>query len=386
MTCKTNSSVYTNVLELLLAEGSGGFREALETLLNEAMVIERSRHLKASPYERNEERAGYSNGFKSKCLKSTLGELSLSVPQVRDSNFYPSCLEKGSRVDRALLLTLAEMYVQGTSTRKVTKVVEQMCGLSVTSMEVSRAVSSLDDVFEKWRNREIGKIKYLYLDARYEKVRHGGSVVDCAVLIACGVNEQGFRKLLGTSVSLSEHEVHWRDFLEKLCSRNMHGIELIISDAHSGLKAARKAVFPSVDWQRCQFHLQQNAQAYVPQKSMKSPVAAKLRAIFNAENLAEAERLTTLAVDYYKQSAPRLSVWIEENMREGLTVFKYDETHRKKIRTTNMLERVNKEIKRRTRVATLFPNEESCCRLVTAILMEISEEWESGRRYIDFEK
>ena len=385
MTCDANSSVYDAVLERLLTEGSTGFKSALETLLNEAMKLERSRHLQASPYERTDERKGYSNGFKDKQLKTALGQLSLKIPQVRDSDFYPTCLEKGSRTDRALLLALAEMYVQGTSTRKVSKIVEHLCGFSVNSMDVSRATKQLDEEIALWRNRKLGLTKYLYLDAPYEKVRHGGTVVDCAVLIACGVDVEGKRKLLGVSISLSEHESHWRAFLESLNERGMHGIELIVSDAHSGLRAARTAVFPSVKWQRCQFHLQQNASAYVPKKSMKLEVAAKLRAIFNAENITEAKRLTEMAVKCYSAKAPRLAAWIDENVFQGLTVFDFPENHRRKLRTTNMLERVNREIKRRTRVATLFPNEASCCRLVTAILIEVSEEWETGHRYINFD-
>ena len=314
MACENDSSVYEDVLELLLMEGSGGFKSALEVLLNEAMKLERSHHLKAQPYERTQERVGYSNGFKPKQVKTGIGSLSLSIPQVRDSDFYPRCLERGSRIDRALLLSLAEMYVQGTSTRKVSKIVERLCGVSVNSTEVSRATLHLDEELSRWRQREIGKIRYLYLDARYEKVRHGGSVVDCAVLMACGITPSGHRKLLGISVSLSEQESHWRTFLERLNERGMHGIELIVSDAHSGLKAARRAVYPSVQWQRCQFHLQQNAQAYVPRLSMRRSVAGKLRAIFNAENRDEANRLVQQAMDDYQKSAPKLAAWIEENI------------------------------------------------------------------------
>ena len=211
-------------------------------------------------------------------------------------------------------------------------------------------------------------------------------MIDCAVLIACGVDNNGYRKLLGVSVSLSEHEVHWRTFLESLQQRNLYGVELIVSDKHAGLVAARKAVFPSIPWQRCQFHLQQNGQSYIPRKEMKQAVASDIRAIFNTEKRDEAERLVGLAVKKYEDTAPKLSAWMEENLFEGLTVFNFPEEHRKKIRTTNMLERVNKEVKRRTRVATLFPNEASCCRLVTAVLMDISEEWETGKRYLMFDE
>lgn len=227
---------------------------------------------------------------------------------------------------------------------------------------------------------------YLYLDARYEKIRHGGAVVDCAVLIASGVLATGHRVLLGVSVSLSEAEIHWRTFLEGLVKRGMHGVEMIISDSHSGLRSARRAVFPSIPWQRCQFHLQQNAQSYVPKRSMKKEVADKIRYIFNAENKPRAMEMLKEAAAHYEKSAPDLSIWMEENIAEGLTVFDFPEHHRKKIRTTNSLERINREIKRRTRVATLFPNEASCERLVSAILMEISEEWETGRAYLKMDE
>jgi transposase-like protein len=220
------------------------------------------------------------------------------------------------------------------------------------------------------------------LDARYEKVRQDGAVVSCAVLIATGVMEDGRRTVLGTSVSLSEAEVHWRDFLLSLKKRGLHGVELITSDDHIGLKSALKSVFPSVPWQRCQVHLQRNATAYVPKVSMRKEVASDLRSIFNAPNMTEAKRLLEMNVEKYKTKASRLSSWMEENIPEGLTVFTLPESQRKKLRSTNMVERLNKEIKRRTRVATLFPNEASLLRLVSSILVEISEEWETGRKYL----
>lgn len=384
MSCRLipEESVYDQIMELLIQHGSGELTRVYEHLYNEAMLIERGRHLRAMPHERTEERQGHANGFKNKTIKSQAGKLTLKIPQVRDSSFYPMSLERGSRSDRALVSALAEMYVQGTSTRKVTSVIEKLCGFDVSSSEVSRANKQLDESLEQWRNRPLGKIVYLYLDARYEKVRHGGSVIDCAVLVASGVLETGRRVLLGVSVSLSESEVHWRTFLESLVKRGMHGVEMIISDAHSGLRAARRAVFPSIPWQRCQFHLQQNAQSYVPRQSMKKEVADRIRYIFNADNKSRAMDILKETAAHYEKSAPDLSAWMEENIPEGLTVFDFPEQHRKKIRTTNLLERINREIKRRTRVATLFPNEASCERLVSAILMEISEEWETGRAYL----
>jgi transposase-like protein len=228
-------------------------------------------------------------------------------------------------------------------------------------------------------------MRYLYLDARYEKVRQDGQVRNSAVLLAVGVNEDGKREVLGVSVSLGEHEVHWRNFLQSLVSRGLSGVELIISDDHAGLGRARQAVFGGVPWQRCQCHLQRNAQAYVPRRSMKASVAADIRAVFNAPDRQEADALLRKTVTKYAQDAPRLADWMEENLPQGLTVFAFPESHRRLIRTTNGLERLNREIRRRSRVVSLFPNDGSCLRLVTAVVMEISEDWETGRRYIRWE-
>jgi transposase-like protein len=272
-------------------------------------------------------------------------------------------------------IALAEMYVQGVSTRKVKAIITQMCGTEVSSTQVSNATKMLDDEFAKWRERPIGEIIYLYLDARYEHVRMDGQVLDCALFTAIGITAEGKRQVLGVSVSYSENEVHWRNFLESLVKRGMYGVKLIISDAHSGLKAARKAVFPTCPWQRCQFHLQQNAQAYVPKKSMKKPVASDIRSIFNAPNLEEAKRLLRLIVKKYESSAAKLAEWLEANIHEALIVFSFPETHRTKLRTTNLIERLNKTIKKRTHIVGIFPNDKSCIRLVTAILIEINEDW-----------
>lgn len=385
MTRPSEYNAIGDVVKLLADDGFDALGEAIRRIINEAMRLERQNHLGVGPYERSDARCGYANGYKAKTVQTRVGALELDVPQVRDSSFYPSSLEKGLRSERALKIALAEMYVQGVSTRKVAKITEQLCGFEVTSTQVSRAAKELDEVLEQWRNRPLGAFLYVYLDARYEKVRHNGSVIDVAVLIAIGVAETGKRQILGTSVALSEQEAHWRDFLRGLQERQLHGVRLFISDAHEGLKAARKAVFPSVPWQRCQFHLQQNAQAYVPKKEMKKEVAAAIRNIFVAADEAEAKRQLNLLMERYEKSAPRLAAWAEHNIQEGLTIFQFPEDHRRRIRTSNVLERVNKEVLRRTRVATLFPNEDSCLRLVSAVLMEISEEWETGRTYLTFQ-
>ena len=386
MTHQNQSSEVAAVVQLLANEGFEGMANAMQILLNEAMKLERSEYLNAQPYQRTDDRRSYANGFKDKTVNSRLGKLELHVPQTRDSEFYPSALERGERSERAFKLAIAEMYVQGVSTRKVAKITEELCGTEVTSMQVSRAAAMLDEELEAWRTRQLSQVEYLMLDARYEKVRVAGSVRDCAVLVAIGVLPTGQRSVLGVSVSLSEAEVHWRDFLRSLKTRGMQGMKLVISDAHEGLKAARKAVMPSVPWQRCQFHLMQNAMQYIPKLEMRKQIAQDLRNVFNARDIDDANEELKRFVSLYKDSAPNVATWAEKNIPEGLTVFQIPKDHRKRMRTTNMLERQNKEIKRRTRVATLFPNEASLLRLVTAVLVELSEEWEtSNMRYLVFE-
>ena len=370
-------------LEKLTAEGLEGLPEMIRVLINEAMQIERERHLNAKPYERKEERRGHANGYKPKTVKTRVGEITFEVPQVREGGFYPDALEKGMRSERALTLTLAEMYVQGVSTRKVSAITEQLCGTEVSASQVSRAAKLLDEMLETWRGRTLGEIVYLNLDARYEKVRQAGKVQDAAILLASGVKKDGKRVILGISVSLSEAEEHWRAFLESLVARGLHGVVLVVSDDHVGLKAARKMVFNGVPWQRCQFHLQQNAQSYVPRVSMRKEVAEDIRTIFNAPDREIAQIYLDKAVDKYSILAPKLADWMEVNIPEGFTVFSFPKEHQRRLRTTNNLERLSQEIKRRTRLIRVFPNEQSCLRLISAILMEVSEEYELGRIYLE---
>jgi putative transposase len=382
MTHQVQTTALDEITELLAEHGFDGLAQAVTALLNEVMKIERSHALGAGPYQRSEHRNGHANGFKPKTLHTRLGALTVAVPQTRGVEFYPSALEKGVRSERALKLAVAEMYVQGVSTRKVAAITQQLCGLEVTSSQVSRAAEALDAELEQWRSRPLGEAPYLILDARYEKVRHGGAVVSCAVLVAIGIDPQGKRSVLGVSVSLSEAEVHWRDFLAGLQARGLHGVRAVVSDDHAGLREALRARLTGVPWQRCQFHRMRNALAFVPRPSMRAEVTASLRAVFDAPDRPEAQRQLDLAVKKYRAKAPRLAEWLEANVPEGLTVFSLPAGHRRRLRTSNMLERLNEEIKRRTRVAGLFPNEASALRLVSAVLMEISEDWESGRKYL----
>lgn len=383
MTCQVQDSEGLSAVELIAVHGLEALPQAVAALINEAMRVEREHHLGAAAYERSEARCGYANGYKARTLKTRMGALDLRVPQVREGGFYPSSLERGLRSERALKLALAQMYVEGVSTRKVARITEELCGFEVSSTEVSRCATLLDEELSAWRSRPLEAYPYVILDARYEKVRQAGQVLDAAVLLALGVNLEGKREILGVSVELSEAEVHWRHFLTQLQGRGLCGVKLIVSDDHAGMKAARMAIFPSVPWQRCQFHLQQNAAQYVPHQHERKAVAEAIRAIFNAPDVDEAKRLLERFLTTWEPKAPKLTAWAAAALPEGFTVFALPPAHRRRLRTSNAIERVNKELLRRTRVATLFPSDTSCERLVTAVAMEISDDWLTGRTYLN---
>jgi len=385
MTYQQDCTLPADLLQQVSEQGLDVLPDLIRTIINAAMQAERQHYLNAAPYQRTPEREAHANGFKPKTMHTRVGKITFDVPQVREGGFYPEALEKGLRSERALTLALAEMYVQGVSTRKVKAITEQLCGISVSSAQVSDAAALLDTELEKWRNRPLGEYPYLFLDAYYEQVREDGQVRDLAVLTAVGVNLGRKREILGVSVSLSEHEVHWRAFLESLKARGLGGLQLITSDAHEGLKTARLAVFGSIPWQRCQFHLQQNAQAYVPHKYMLAEVAEDIRIIFNAPDQTTAEAYLARTVQKYQKTASRLAEWMAANIPDGLAVFAFPVAHRRWLRTTNGVERLHREVRRRARVVSIFPNPPSCLRLVSAILSEISEEWLTGRTYLSFQ-
>jgi len=281
---------FGEAIQLLAEHGFDGLAEVLELLLNEVMKIERCEALGAAPYQRTQQRRGYANGFKDKTVCSRVGHVHLEVPQTRDVDFYPQALERGICSERALTTALAEMDVQGVSTRKVSKIVAELCGHEISSSTVSRLATQLDEELQRWRERSLGEVPYLVLDARYEHVRRGGTVVDRALLVAIGITADGHRTVLGLSVSDSEAEVHWREFFKSLVARGLRGVRYLVSDAHEGLRAARQACFSGVPWQRCQFRLMQNALGYVPREAMHDEVVADLRDVFAAPDRAEADQ------------------------------------------------------------------------------------------------
>ena len=382
MTYQSDFTLPSELMEQIASQGIDFVPELIRIVINAAMQAERQQYLRAAPYQHSPERRGHGNGFKSKTVGTRMGEITVDIPQVREGGFYPEALEKGQRSERALTLTLAEMYVQGVSTRKVSAIVEQLCGTSVSSTLVSKAAAQLDETLEAWRNQPLGEFRYVFLDARYEKVRQNGQVRDAAILLAVGVGVDGKRHILGVSVSLSEHEAHWRTFLQSLVTRGLGGLQLITSDDHAGLKAARIAIFGGVPWQRCQFHLQQNAGAHVPRQEMRQEVAEDLRTVFNAPDRHTADAYLAKIIQKYTQTVPTLAAWLEKNVPEGLTVFSFPAAHRRRLRTANGLERLSREIKRRTRVVSIFPNEVACLRLISAVLMEIDETWQTDKVYL----
>ena len=385
MTYPSDCTLPKEILEQIAEQGLDYLPELIRVVINAAMKAERQRYLGVAPYERSPERCDQANGLKDKTMQTRMGDITFDIPQVRQGEFYPQALEKGLRSERALTMALAEMYVQGTSTRKVNAIVEKLCGSQVSSALVSKATAELDPLLGGWRNRPLGEIVYLYLDAHYEKVRLDGQIVDMAVLIAQGIDAQGKRRLLGVAIGLGEAESYWRTFLQSLIKRGLCGIRLIISDDHAGLRQARQAVFGGIPWQRCQYHLQQNAAAYVPRKDMLAEVAADIRKVFNAPDRPMADVCLKQIVQKYEKSASHLSDWMESNLPEGLTVFAFPEAHRRKLRTNNSLERLSREIGRRTKVVSIFPNEAACLRLISAILMEQDEVWQTKRFFLSME-
>ena len=369
------------LMEQLIESGPDDMAAIFAGLFNLAMRIERERFLGANHYERTPGRRGYANGTRPKKIDTPAGTVTLEVPKTagHQAPFYPQALERGRRSCRAVMLAVAEMYIKGVSTRDVEAVMAEFGLERLSSSQVSRAAALLDEELAAWRNRPLGEIRYLLLDARYEKVRDGGVVRDAAVLSAIGIGPDQRRRVLGVSCAISEAEVHWRAFLESLVARGMRGLAYIVSDDHSGLGAARRAVLGGATWQRCQFHLAQNAIHHAPNLAIRKAIGRELRRVWNAEDLAGAEVELVRLVEAYRDNAPKLAAWLEEAIPEGLAVFSLPERHRKRLRTSNPMERsIQQEIKRRTVKIRVFPNEASLERLVTAVLVEIDEKWQTA--------
>jgi transposase-like protein len=354
----------------------------MQVLLQGLLEEEMTAHVGAEPYERTEGRRGHRNGYKPRSLKTRVGTLDLLVPQDREGRFRTELFERYQRSEKALVLALVQMYLEGVSTRKVKRITEQLCGLEISRSQVSALVVDLQVEIDAWRSRPLAKrYPYLVIDARYEKVRRRPHVVSQAVLVVVGIGEDGRREVLGTYLADSESEATWSDVFKDLKGRGLEGVQYVVSDDHEGLVAAVQRYFQGAVWQRCQVHLVRNLLAKVSPKD-RPWVLGAWRAVREAETPEEARARLRELVEALEAKHPEVAAWLEEAGEEALAVYALPEEHRKRMRSTNMLERLNQELKRRTRVVRIFPDGASCLRLVTALAMETSEEWEA-RIYLD---
>jgi len=371
----------------ILLDDPGFLKGVVERVVQDLLEAEMTEHVGAAPYERSVARTGQRNGHKPRALRTRVGTLNLAVPQDREGTFSTRLFSRYQRNEKALCLALMEMYVEGVSTRKVKEVTEALCGTSFSKSLVSSLAGSLDAELEAWRSRplEAKAYPYLLVDARYEKARVDGRVVSQGVLIVSAVREDGLREILGVEVADTESEATYQELFRSLKRRGLSGVELVVSDDHRGLKAAIERHFQGASWQRCQVHYARNLLGMVGHANRKE-LAADLRAIFAAPARKQALQIASSVAEKWREKGnEKVACHIEEHVEECLACLCFPESHRRRIRTTNSLERFNQELKRRTRVVRIFPNREACLRLVTALAVEQSEEWVTGRRYLNME-
>lgn len=361
-----------------------GLARLVEQVLNQILEAQVTEQLKAKPYERTEERQGYRNGRRDKPLVARIGRLVLEVPRVRSGSFSTEMFARYQRSEQALLLAMVEMVVNGVSTRKVRAVVEELCGTEFSKSTVSSLCKGLDETVKEWNNRDLKSQEYPFLlvDALAIRVRKGGRVRQSHVLLATGINHEGYREILGFFLGDSESEVSWSELFSWLKARGLKGVDLVVSDEHKGLVKAIERHFPGATWQRCQTHFIRNVLDACP-KSLQKELHGRLRLIFDAPDMETARRLLRETMEAYAHRAPKAVAKLEAGFEDAMAVMALPERYRKRLRTTNGVERLNEEIRRRERVIRIFPNEESAVRLIGAVLVEIDEAWTTGKRYFD---
>jgi len=381
-----NGSERVGLAQAILLDDPGFLRGIVERALQAILEEEMTAHLGAGRYERGEGRTGYRNGSTPRTLTTRVGTLTLQVPQDRAGTFSTELFARYQRSEQALVTTLMEMYVQGVSTRNVAAITEELCGTSVSKSQVSALVGRLEPELAAWRERRLTAAAYPYLvvDARYEHARVDGRVVSLGVLVVVGVRDDGRREILAVEEADTESEATYQELFKRLRDRGLRGVELVTSDDHRGLKAAIDRHFQGASWQRCQVHFTRNLCGMVALKH-RARLAEALRGIFGAASLTQARAAARACVSDWKASHPLVAGKIDGEIEECLACYDFPAAHRARIRTTNGLERFNQELKRRTRVVRIFPNRTSVKRLVTALAMEQSEEWLSGRCYLNME-
>jgi putative transposase len=387
---KDHRRLAEEVVQGMLLDDASFLKEIVERVIQELLETEMTEHVGAAPYERVVGRTGHRNGHKPRTLRTRVGTLNLMVPQDREGTFSTRLFARYQRNEKALVLALMEMYVEGVSTRKVTEITETLCGTSFSKSLVSSLAGRLDSELQAWRSRrlEAEAYPYLFVDARYEKARVGHRVVSQGVLVVSAVREpDGFREIVAVEVSDTESEASYQELFRSLKARGLRGVELVVSDDHEGLKAAVARHFQGASWQRCQVHYARNLLGMVGPAKRKE-FASDLKAIFAATSREQALSIASAMAEKWRseKGAAKVAEHLEEHVEECLSCLAFPEGHRQRIRTTNGLERFNQELKRRTRVVRIFPNQEACLRLVTALAAEQSEEWLTGRRYLNMEE
>jgi putative transposase len=372
-------------VKALLTADPDFVREIVRATLQEVLEAEMTETVGAAKGERTSGRLGYRAGYYGRMLITRVGKLELRVPQDREGRFSTELFERYQRSERALVAALAEMYVQGVSTRKVKAITEELCGHAFSASTVSAIVKRLDEELAQFARRRLGEaFPYLILDARYERVREAGVIRSQAVLVAVGIDLDGRRGVLAVELANRESTTSWRDFLLGLKERGLHGVELVVSDDHAGLRAAIREVLPEAAWQRCYVHFLRNALDHLPRKA-DDDCLQELRWLYDRRKLAEARGDLAAWLAKWQVKYAKLCDWVEENIEETLTFYRLPESHHKHLKSTNMLERLNEEIKRRTYVVRIFPNSDSCLRLIRALAVEIHEDWLEAHRYLNME-
>lgn len=382
MAQKKRNSVSVDLKGVL--EGQEDFlRELVRRVLQEVLEVEMEEAVGAGKWERSEGRQGYRSGYYSRFLVTRVGKIELRVPQDRHGRFRTEIFERYQRSEKALVLALAEMYVQGVSTRKTKAITEELCGHEFSASAVSAMNKALDEQLERFAHRRLEEeYPYLILDARYERVREDGAIRHRAIQVAIGVDWDGRRCVLGVEAASRESETSWKEFLAGLKERGLRGVELVVSDDHPGLKRAVMEMLSQASWQRCYVHFLRNALDHLPRKA-DDDCLRELRWLYDRRDVDEVRRDLAAWLQKWQGKYPKLCDWVEANIEETLTFLRLPVEHRKHLKSTNLLERLNEEIKRRTHVVRIFPNLESCLRLVRALAAEIHESWIESMRYLN---
>jgi len=381
------NKITSNVVDLqaLVAQDKDLIRELVRESVEQVLGAEMTEFLGAGPGQRVEGRRGYRAGYYPRTWITRVGKLELRVPRDREGRFSTELFERYQRSEKALVSALAEMYVQGVSTRKVKKITEELCGHEFSASTISRINQGLDEVLSKFAMRRLDEAyPYLILDAKYEKTREDGVIQSRAVFIAIGINGEGRRQVLGVELANRESQSSWRSFLAALRDRGLHGVEFVVSDDHKGLKKAVMEILPEAFWQRCYVHFLRNARDHLPRKA-DDDCMQELRWLYDRRNSNEARQDLAAWLGRWQSKYPRLCNWVEDNIEETWTFYRLPLPHHKHMKSTNMLERFNEELKRRTRVVRIFPNEASCLRLIRALAAETHEAWLEDSRYLNMD-